>query len=438
MLCKKCKTAVSEGEQRCPLCGARLRRGRRLKQVAGITAACVIGLSCCTLMYLDSVGLAPWNAEEAHDAHEAEPGDVPTPSAPPVDDTEPTPTPSATADLQKAMEDVWAMLESAYGGAALYMAAHETESAFVSQNGYLYQAAAGEYVTAKRLIDANVLDARHAGDKIMLLYLRPVDAAVFAEVSLGESDAFALFAAYETQDGVALFGEGNAQGVLYRESMNMLLARYASAHGTVRRLSAEEETYTALRGLVEAAVNAQATGDDAGADSNENETGIDIRYMAADERFACIVASGKASSERLQAYIAEFSEESGWALLPLAYEEGGFLAAAVNRIVPEMPATLLPDYEPDRVPLLPAAYYAFITDFMLSQGTVTEADMPVDFVSGNDEAVYMVFRSGLCFFGRYSMAAEGWPMFPVQNWMGAELLMRSAGKSPATYILRQE
>jgi|GEM_PF-1371393 len=445
MLCKKCKTAVSEGERRCPYCNARMRPGRKLKQAVSIAAACLIGLSCGALMYMEHVGIAPWSVEAELDAEAPVASDNPVPTPLPGDDVEPTPVPTATADLQKAMEDVWEMLEDTYRGAVLYMTANAANSGFVSQNGYLYQTADGAYVNAQMLIDAKMLDTRYAGDKILLLYLRPADTEAYAEVSFGRSLAPALFTAYETQDGVAFFGAGSGRGVLYRESMNTLLEQYAVSHGTIRRLSAADETYAALYGLVEAVekvdapVKSEMLDDiDDPDELSSTETGIDIRYLSADDRYACVVVSGKNMSDVLRTYIAVQTEEEGWTLLPLIYDGTRPLAEVVNRIAPDLSVSLLPDYEPDKVALLPAETFAFIVDFMLAQETISEADMPVDFVSGNEEMMYMVLRSGLRFYGRYSAAETVWKMFPVQSWMEAELLMRGASANPATGIIRQE
>ena len=439
MLCKKCKTAVPEQERRCPYCGTRQRRGRRLKQAVSAVCACALALACCTLIYLDRVGLAPWDADGIQAAAPPNATEEPAQTPPPADDADPTPVPTATADLQKAMEDVWAMLEDAYRGAMLYMAANATDNAFVSQNGYLYNASARAYVTAQTLLETKMLDSRYAGDKILFLYLRPADTEPFPEVSFGKSLAPALFAAYETQDGVALFGAGNARGVLYRESMNGIFEVYASSHGAVRRCSAADEVYGILRALVAAELLADAPDAPDIADDTDApvKTGVDIRYLAADEKYACVVASAASSSDRLRTFIAENTAE-GWLLLPAATEGARVLAEAVNRAVPGFSVALLPDYEPAKAVLYPAESFAFITDFMLTEGSITADDMPVDFVSGNGEMMYMELTSGLRFFGRYSAEEQVWKMFSVQNWMEAELLIRGGSQNAAVCILRQE
>jgi len=420
MLCKKCKTAVAETERRCPYCGAKPNRGRKAKQTVGLAVACLVLGMCGTYMYMDSAGLLSADAEDMALALPVE-SFAPTPPA--ASEALLVATPAPISDLQKDISEVWLMLEAAYKGAMLYTEAFAEERPYISRNGYAYDMRAEAFLTAQDLIDAALLDEAFAGERILLLYIRPADTADFTEISLGGSTALSLFAAYETKDGVALVGTGSARGVMFRESMHELFARYAVSETVIKRPTADTAEYKDILAAI--------------ADEEETGAAYDVRFMAADEEFAFVVVSRPDAAHQLLPFALEWGE-AGWQVLPCHFSPDRHVAEEVNHIVPRMNLRLLPEFLMDGdIRLNPSADYEFIADYMLEAGTITQADMPVAFASGNDEMLYMVLASGRAFLGRYN-GETGWEMLPVQNWMEAEMQMRGVSKTPPLYIIRQE
>jgi len=430
MLCKRCKTAVSETELRCRYCGARVRSRRRSRRMAGGALTCFVALACGAYIYMSSTGLLPFGDKEPGDAagtHETAPSESP----PPYETELPaTPAPSATADLHKSLDEVWPMLENAYDAVCRYMDTFAPGTPYVTQNGYLFDWDADAYVTARDLAGAALLDEEYAGEKILLLYFRPSDAADFTEAALGHGSALTVFAAYETKDGIAVLGAGNVRGVIYRENMNALLAKYASAHGLTQRLASDSE---AFRGILEAINAAEPVLAPDGV--NIAAQGYDVRHLVADERYGFAVVSAKPTSNVLQGYFAALSEDEEWQVVP--YEESAALVIAVNNAAPDVNLRILPAYDIAAAELRAPDTFFFILDYLLEYERITENDMPVTFISGNDEMLYMELQSGLNFFGKCNSANE-WELVQVQSWIEAEALMRTLSKTPPLYIIRQE
>ena len=389
---------------------------------------CAVISICGAYMALDHMGLLPFGTEPDSEVATASPGVPPVSTGDVALATEAlvneSPTPSVSADLRKEMEEVWPMLDAAYKSAMLYTALRDADVPFVAQNGYLYDAGVNEYVTTQTLINADMFDKRYEGEKILLLYLRPVDAKGVEELQMGSGTALALFAAYETKDGIAVLGGGMVQGVLYRESMQALLKQYEVVGGEIERPSVGEQPYAAIL----AAIREEAP----------FALGYDVRYMASDGQFAYVAVSKKGASQELFFYILEnVQDEGGWQVRPLDAGVHTHHKKAVNQTVPNLNIQLLPAYAPGDVALFQSESFAFITEHMLEEGLIGESDMPVTFVSGNDEMVYMVLRSGVKFFGKDNGAA-GWEIFPMDGWLEAEEHMRGLHEAPPLYIIRQE
>jgi len=421
MLCKKCKTAVADSEKRCGYCGVRLNRGRRIKLATSIMMTCAVISVCGVFIYLNGAGL--WQPEAEAELPQAEasmppeetanPLVLPTESAAPVN--------SPTTDLRKDMDEVWQMLDDVYKSTMLYTALNDTESPFVSQNGYLYNARAGvnAYVTTRKLIEAEMLDKAYEDEKILLLYLRPNDMRAFTEVQMGSSEALSVFVAYETRDGIAILGAGTARGVLYRESMGTLLEQYAVTGGEIVRPGADDPIYQEILAVI-----------------REEISVADVRYMAMNGQHAFVVASAADAPETLSFHIVEMTED-GWKVRPFDTRAYTHYEVNVNRTAANMNINLLPGYKPKDVRLLTAEPLTAIVDGMLTVNAMTAQDGPVVFASGNEEWLYVVLQSGRRFLGYYDSGA-GWEMTLVQDWAEAEAYMHGMRKMPPLYIIWQE
>ena len=417
MLCKKCKTAVADDAKRCSYCGTRLNRGRRLKMMMKTMAAGAVIAACGVLIFLNQSGIWVPGAN-------TEPDDLPAASGSIVLGS---PAPSANASLPTAsnvVSDMQAMLEAAYKGAMLYTAMYDADMPFVSQNGYLYNAKAdvNAYVTVKTLVDAGMMEKRYENEKVLLLYLRPIDMKGFAEVQTGDGTALTVFAACETKDGIAILGGGTANGTLYRESMGVLLAQYAVSEAEIERPRASDATYKAVLSAIR--------------EEAPSRTGYDVRYMASDGQYAFAVVSERGAPETLAFHIVEKTER-GWQLRPPGVGVHTHYAAAANLTAPNMNIQLLPDYAPADVHLLSQDLLVSITADLLADDIIAVADMPASFMSGNGNWVYMVLKSGRCVVGGYN-SDTGWDMEFVQDWLEAEDYMREKRAESSAYIIWQE
>ena len=419
MLCKKCNTAVEENAARCAYCGARQNRGQKPRRIAAMAAAGLLALSCGAYMYLDSAGLVPTGAEDATPPPAAT--EAPAQTAKPTTAPRPTATPAATSDLHMDIADVWLMLADAYNATMLYTKSFSALTPYATRGGYLYDLKANAFVTAQTLQQADMTDSQYAGAKVLLLYLRPVDLLPYGELSPGESAALTLFTAYETKDGIALLGANGARGIIYREHLLDVFARYAPRDGEITRPSSADADYEAI--ITAITLSSPPGGE-----------GCIVRYMAADEANAVAVVSLPSAPTATTAYVLERTSE-GFQALTLG--SSPHTAVAINIAAPALNQALLPAWLLQPPPALqgPEAF-AFITEYMLETETIAESDMPVTYVSGTESALYMELQSGLRFLGTYS--AKGWEMLPVQGWREAEAILASLGGDPPLYIIRQE
>lgn len=417
MMCKRCATSVADEDNFCKVCGKRLKEHNAIKKIIGIFVVVVGITACVSYIYLDQKGFFDSDNPELAGEDSLPPDELISAANPnPVD----TPIPAATADFSKDINEVQNILSVSYYALEEYMLEY-SYTPFVSNKGYLFDMAANRTVSIADLTASDKLDPIYREEKVFFLYLRPSDFAEFNEVEFDGSDDLAVFSAYETKTGVALFNK-KYNSIIYRENLNKVFEMYGSNDGEAVKPSSSDKKYNEIVDAVSLY------------DSGYGK--FDVRYMSADDRYAVAVLSPKSDSTVLLGYVLE-KTDSGYDVVNNNFENYEKPIVEVNSAIPYMNIELMPKFNIKKTELLASARFTAIATTLKNQGEVKDSDFPIEFVSGTNEYVFIVFNSGVKFFG-VNKGNTGWNIKRVDNWASAELMLNKEEKEPPSYIFRQE
>ncbi len=349
----------------------------------------------------------------------------------PVDNIEAIPSPLPTTDLDKALTDVFEMLEEVYSGAYGY---YNALPSLVSKKGFLYNMETERFVGIDDLVSKGFVDSKYKGENILILSISPSSLKEYEETSFFEISAgLAVFAAYETKDGIAILSHGQ-KGVLYREHFNSLIEKYVFDHGEIRRPSASASEYASI---ITPIISYELLSEP-----------VYARYVAADDKYAVVVLSTQSEPNKLCGYILE-NLESGYSVVYNNFETTSHFKQDINSRLPDLNLDLLPHYNifyendaiNDSFPDLLNKLYAMQSDEALPYaGVDTNIIIPeydkLIFSSGNDKYAYFVFESGTIIL---AAKEENWRFMRIKSWEEAEtMLVQMEPENPPTYIILQE
>lgn len=420
MMCKRCSASLAEEDKFCKMCGKKVQEGGKLKKVAGVLVLLVGIAACSAYIVLDQRGFfATFGSDELDGENTAPPDDTFLNALPTAT---PLPTPAATADFSKDITEVNTILSGAYTGVEGYVL-ERSDKSFVSKGGFLFDLTENRAVNIADLTASYKPEDEHTDENVYFFYLRPCDFAEFDEVEFDDSQELVIFSGYETKTGVALHSK-KYDGIVYREHLNKVLAMYGGNDGEMTRTLSFDKKYNDIV--------------DAVLEYEPNYGQLDVRYMTNDNKYAVAVVSPKIDSTDLLGYVLE-KTDTGYRVVKGNFEKYEKPVVEVNLVIPHMNIELMPKFDMIKTGLLPASTYTGILAEQKNRGEVRDADLPVEFISGTGDYVYIVYKSGVKFFGVNKGNAD-WKMTRVDSRQSAELLMigNTVSGEPPIYIFRQE
>jgi len=300
----------------------------------------------------------------------------------------------------------------------------------ISNMGYLYNAASNEFVTMELLANHG-LDYEYLAEDVFILYLRPMDLALFDEISFdGVSAAqmgfLTVFLGYELPAGIGLFSRFGTQ-MIFRENLNhLLINNYGSNNGEIFRPTMQDDIYHATVGMI------------SGANPDED---VFIRYLAVDDVHGFVAFSLSGDKQVITNYIFVLEHENdtlvGVRVLATGFEATQHPKVAVNGAVPNFNFGLMPNYDIANVSLLSGDSPVFqdIIYAMEENGLIEEGDLPA-FISATAGFAYAVSVLGDGFFIQRS--GDSWNFMSVDGWREWEQLMVEHVNSPPLYIMWQQ
>lgn len=421
MICRKCKTAIIDNKKMCPVCGRALRGSSRKWKVL---AAVFTGAAIVSIFVLRGDG-EPLTYEEQGAYYEAQ-GEVPPEIAAGTevvvsDDASEISLPVSQANLDKPILEVWAMIDEVSRLISEYHDRFSQSVTFLSKNGYLFDAPAGNYVFIEELYSVFNIDERFLDESIMFFYFRPIDLYGRRNLSVSERDELVIFTGFETREGFAVTGRGEQGGMITREELREILDLYSWNHGEVREVDSQSDVFElSMRAI------AGYTG---------HSTGFDIRYMYQDDRYICLVASPGNAPLNISMFILEYVEGAVYVRLGNIEELENHIAA-VNNALPNFNHALLPPYNL-RLELRDLRYdFADIIEQMIGNAYFTDDDLPPRFMSGTDEFIYFEFDQGRAFLAHIK-GGDNKTAYFVESHSAARELLTSLSRRPPLFIIRQ-
>ncbi|MDR1703222.1 MAG: hypothetical protein LBS19_00865 [Clostridiales bacterium] len=436
MWCKHCKTVVPKGANKCPVCGAAIKNGKRGTYIllAVVLLAIIAGAVYLYFRAEEGKLTPPEPAEPVSSDTGLNPVDSALPTASPAaaalnedpiaDIPDVSPATEAQDDGQLGFDELREMAlfdpgpdaDPLFTALGILAEAVPGEVGYVTNKGYLYNYNAGGYVTAASVIESQGLDPRIMGfipGKAGLLMLKGSDiqGILGLEGQEGEQQASEMFIAAicETRDGVAFAGPDGAAALSVND-INAVLRRYDTSHGTITRPGGEDQVYAEITRLA--------------GDSFPSAFGYDIRYAAADEKYAVAVMTER-SQGTLRTFVLTYTDKWETALSGLEYAEN--IPVFVNIHLADLDLNLLPGFDIKTVAYDPADEAAAEAGRL---GAV------LSFVSVSGGYAYAITENG----DRYLGFREdgGWVPVPVADYREAEALLTERGAADKAYILLQE
>jgi len=423
MLCKKCNTAVTNGDAVCGYCGTKTA-SKKNAVVTTIALLLTAGLILSVYIYFIRTNRdAPEHYAEVEEPPSetaaTEPPPARTPS--PGDDA----IPNFTPDYNKSMEEIRLLVDGVARAAQEFYVQFSPFSVYVTKYGYFFEYSSGQYIKTEDLVgeppyDLTSLDPAYAGESVLILYIKPSDLSGFGHLDVESSEVLELFAAYETKEGFVIASVNNPGGVLPREDLQAVLAKYDYAHGEPRTVVYGGDDYNKIMA---------ALVKDAGIESDS-----DIRYLKQDDKYAVAIVSPKDDPTMVNQFILK-KEKNDWSVAIYNYEIFDKHKAVINARLVDINLEMVPR---DDLTVLRKYFkrsYIDVIGTMIMNSFVSPEDGAVVYQAGTNNFCYIIFESGRKFLGYLNN--DQWVMYEVETYDEAVETMNTLQKWPPTVILRQ-
>ena len=424
MICKKCKTAVSETDKKCPNCGAPLRLNANHKSwLAALVLIMVLLVLAIYYMNANMRANPPAGPEATEQAAAAPPvaEDTADPPSEPVDiaeTAEPT-APAFTEDPGKSDAEIAAIVQNTASAAEKYRSAYCETSEFVSRNGMLYDFPAEMYISTGDFKPEDGFNQDYAGKDVLILYVKAADMP--AELTVGENlDRLTVFAACRSGNGY-MVSNGVKSSKMTAEAMKAVLNRYSADHGPIEYVRGNTETFMdAVRALVS---------------EPGLEGPLDIRYMAEDGEYVSAVVSPRGDTTLIKEFVL-LKGQNGCEIYLDKIETQWQKFVAINEAAPDINLDLIPKYNLCRDTQDLKTDFTALLNSMVSTGVVSSGDGPPVFISGNAEFVFMEFPGGAHMLAHNDDGRNDWKVYKVSRYEDAVLRMGELSKfNPPPYFL---
>ena len=424
MICKRCETAVSENDKRCPNCGMSLRLYTNNRfWLAALVVILIIIISAVYIMYnkfhkdLPPAAIIPVQTNPPAQSKNDDRSDVYDTES--NDAAKETPLPEFKADPNKSESEIEQLVQNVASTAAKYCAAYGETNEFVSKNGYLYDFPAGMYITAKDLLEVEGFNAVYADEDVMIFYIKAGDMPIGITDGIGP-DQLTVFAAFPYNNGCIVSNDGSLS-VVTDEKMKEILNSYNTDHGRIRRVFSDSETFEKVLLTL------------------ENSPGLngplDIRNMSEDDKYISAVVSPKSNSILIREFVLEKSGNS-CIILVNNIEEQWQKFVAINSVAPDINLELIPAYNLRRNMKGLKSDFSELLKSMVTSGVIPRNSGDPVFISGNTEFVFMEFADGIRILAHNDDTHNEWKVYQVLQYEDAIMRMNEIAKfNPPPYFL---
>ncbi|MDR1210171.1 MAG: hypothetical protein LBK41_07680 [Clostridiales bacterium] len=298
MICRKCKTASRGDTRECPYCGAALNAGAALWALGIVTVVSIVLVS--GLFFLFRPPFAEDKAAPELSVVSASANPTGTPPA----SGEPDGVPGEPAE-----PDVYDKLSAVFKE----LSERSTFANCLSKNGFLFDAALGVYITPDDV-------------SVYALYLPLTALAGYREAGLAAPPrGLKLIVVAESGEyGHMAYLSGDIRGILYRESLNALLASFSWDHGQITRPADASAIISAIADYGYLA---------------PDPSGYAPLYVARDDKYVLAAISGPDGA--IESFVLEITDD-GYALSADGFDVNAGAAMTINGLLPDFNAAMIP------------------------------------------------------------------------------------------------
>ncbi len=433
MICKNCKTAIAEDAKKCINCGHDVSKSesKKLAIVLSVTVI-VVAVAAFFATDADKYVVSFFNEQPTSLANNTKPTEInetEKPTGAPVNEevissNASLEVPSANPNFEMPIDDVWSMVTNVAEAAQYFYDTYSPTIVFVTQNGYLFNVPADSYVKTIDFLELTEMEEKYGDEDVLILYLKTEDLMQFDELDKEHisKDAFSLFAAYETHDGFAIASSSGKCGILTREKLSKLLKSYDVRHGDIVKLGKSNEKSEKIEKAI--------------VDYLKLSSGVDVRFLSANDKYAFAVVSPKGSPDQIRQFVV-VNNSGKWSVELSDFEELQNYKEIITESFADFTIALLPPYSMYYHNKYIQKDFTNIIEILKNTDVISEADGEVSFVSGNVDFAYLEFESGKKLLGNYLRAENTWDMNLVETYAEAEELMSSLSSDPPLFLIKQ-
>lgn len=427
MLCKKCKTAVSEDDKVCKYCGNNLKKNNT-NIIIGVI--CLVLLIAIIAFYLqkgkDNIIEVPAITAIPTAESSVEPSTEPQPTetTAPVEIT-PKPEeaiPSVEPDLTKTKEEVEKIVDDIAKASDEYVKKYSDQISYLSKNGYLFELASKSYVKLTDLLEVTQMNPENKDARALLLYLKPDDLQGIKEFYVKPSQEFEVFTAYETKEGYYMSSTNNAGGIISKEDLEKALDKYVITQGKITQVLKSDADYETIITVLK--------------EISGETNGFDVRSINKNDKYCVAVVSPIGNPNQINEFVLQ-KIDNKWTMVIPNFETISKYRLEINKKLIDLDFALLPDYNLNTYIKYVVTDFEEVINVMKSSNLISDADLPATFSSGTDDFAYLEFKSGKKFVGGLSKE-KVWVMYPVTDYNEAFIIMTSIKEDAPTFILKQE
>ena len=426
MICKKCKTAVSENDKKCLSCGASLKLYTNhrfwLAALVFLLVMIIIALYIMNTQMRVNTPYASENQTQTTPPFEMPSSDIPAESSGSLENNgEATQqqTPFFSEDPAKPVSEIEQIVKNAALTAEKYRNTYSETNEFVSKNGFLFDFPAEMYISTKDLEDVEGFNTAYANENIMFLYIKAGDMPDSLSSGL-DTGKLTVFAAMPSSDSF-IISNGDKTSAVTGSVMQEVLDRYNTDHSPVEYVSSESKTFTDVLAAFQ---------------NNPGLEGqLDIRYMAEDDKYVSAVISKRDSPLLIKEFVLQKTGNTCEIMID-NIEKNWQKFVAINTAAPDVNLDLIPAYNLWRDMRDLKSDFSGLLKSMLSSGVITQEEGEPVFISGNGEFVFMEFADGVRMLAHNDEGRNDWKVYQVLRYEDAVLRMKDIAKfNPPPYFL---
>ena len=429
MICKKCETAVSETDKKCPNCGAPLRLYANHK--FWLAALILLLILIMAAVYFMKTRMLP-DPRVSEDI----PAQTYNPSEPPASDISPEPsdnpavssetavqpTPVFSGDPGKSESEIKQMVQNTALAAEKYRSAYSGTNEFVSKNGLLYDFPAEMYISAKKFTEEDGFNMAYADEEVMILYVKAGDMP--PDITNGlEPGQLSIFAAFPSGNNY-IASNGYDTASVSAGAMQGILDRYSADHGPITLIRSDTAAFADVTAAIESSPGLSGP--------------LDIRYMAEDEKYISAVASPRGSPTLIREFILQKTDKGSKIYID-KIEAQWQKFVAINSAAPDVNLDLVPAYNLYGVSKDLKTDFSALLNSMAASGIIPREDGNPVFISGNSEFVFMEFANGMRMLAHNDDGHNDWKVYQVLKYEDAVLRMKELSilNPPPYYLIKQ-